>query len=180
MVKSVLTVTLMSLVMPLAGGWTLSPEELDVRPEQRYLLLATTRTSTMQQELSQAARLGFRVLRGAPSGDEVAFFLERTEHPFDSEHYVLLATSRPETMDDELNEMAARGYRLMPETVMWVDCEIVVLMERAASEDARFEYRVLSTSRTSTMQREVHEAASAGFELVAMESTDDNLVVMER
>jgi len=47
-----------------------------VDPEQKYLLLATTKTSTMQKELGEIAAQGFRVLVGSPTaGTEMAVFM---------------------------------------------------------------------------------------------------------
>ena len=48
--------------------------------------------------------------------------------------------------------------------------EVVVILERdreATSKD-RWEYRLLATSKTSTMQRELSETGAQGFEFVGM------------
>src|SRR6185295_19868976 len=63
------------------GAWT-QPMDLS----QRYLLLATTRTSTMQKELNEAAAAGYRVLGGAhQTGDEgdgeLMVLLEKVAQP---------------------------------------------------------------------------------------------------
>ncbi len=88
--------------------------EIKVDPGQKYLLLATQKTSTMQKELAEAAGMGFRVLAGSPtSGTEMAIFLERvTEQPSVFE-YLLLATTRTGTMNKELNREGAKGFRLL-------------------------------------------------------------------
>ncbi|UCF37768.1 MAG: hypothetical protein JSU96_02565, partial [Acidobacteriota bacterium] len=77
--------------------------DVKVDPETRYLLLATTKTSTMQKELDEASGMGFRVLMGSPtSGKEMVLLLERLEIPQEAPQYYLLATSRTETMQKEL------------------------------------------------------------------------------
>ena len=69
--------------------------QVEVDPDQQYLLLATERTGTMEEELDEAAALGFRVVLGAPSsGDEVVLFLQRAVEPPDTYDYRLIATSR--------------------------------------------------------------------------------------
>ena len=56
--------------------------KLKIEPDQRYLLLATVKTSTMQKELDEAAAQGFRVVTGSPtSTSEWAVLLERTATP---------------------------------------------------------------------------------------------------
>lgn len=151
-----------------------------------YKLLATTKTSTMQKELNETAAQGYRVLVGAPtSGTEMALFLYKQgtiENPY---KYKLLATNRTSTMQKELNETADAGYRLIPSTMiaksqLFGGVEIVMIMERPPQIEFQYEYKLLATSRTSTLQKEVREAKNAGFVIVGMVSRDEHMVVMER
>ena len=67
-----------------ATSWS----QVEVDPDQHYLLLAATRTSTMQEELSEAAALGFRIVVGSPtSADEMVILLERVATPPDVYSY---------------------------------------------------------------------------------------------
>ena len=76
------------------------------------------------------------------------------------EKYLLLATNRTGTMQDELNEAGARGYRFAGaqggETAFG-GREAVVIMA-LDPEGRRFRYLLLATNRTGTMQREMNEA----------------------
>ncbi len=160
--------------------------EIKVDPGQKYLLLATQKTSTMQKELAEAAGMGFRVLAGSPtSGTEMAIFLERvTEQPSVFE-YLLLATTRTGTMNKELNREGAKGFRLLPSTLiakeqMFGGVEIVALLEKEPNSTKTYEYRLLATTLTSTLQKEVGEARQAGFELVGMVSRGEHIVIMEK
>jgi hypothetical protein len=82
--------------------------------------------------------------------------------------YRVLATSRTSTMEKEMNQAAAAGFRF--KLVMGGETaggsEVVVLMERDTASAARYEYRLLATSRTSTMQRELQQASEAGYDYV--------------
>lgn len=75
------------------------------------------------------------------------------------EKFLLLATSRTSTMEEELNEAGARGYRFAGaqggETAFGGD-EAVVIMT-LDPEGRRFRYILLATNRTGTMQRELNE-----------------------
>ena len=76
----------------------------------RFLLLATSRTGTMQRELDQAAAAGYRILTGSPtSGHEMVLVLEKVVTPPDTYQYRLLATTRTGTMQRELDVAAADG-----------------------------------------------------------------------
>ena len=157
-----------------------------VDPEQRYLLLATTKTSTMQKELMEIADQGFRVLVGSPTaGTEMAVFMERVATPPNTYKYKLLATTRTGTMQNELNESAAAGYRLLPRTMiskeqMFGGVEIVVLLEKEPNSTKSYDYKLLATSRTGTLQKEVTDAMQAGYVIAGMVSRGEHMVIMEK
>ncbi len=70
-------------------------------------------------------------------------------------------------MQKEMSDAAGAGYRfaavLGSETA--VGAETVVVMGRAIGEStARYEYKLLVTSKSSTMQKELQEAGDAGFD----------------
>ena len=83
--------------------------------------------------------------------------------------YKLLATNRTTTMQKEMNEAASEGYRfkevISGETAFGGD-EALVVMARDIGEkhSARYEYKLLATTKTSTMQKELQAAGDAGFE----------------
>jgi hypothetical protein len=158
-----------------------------IDPDQRYLLLATTKTATMQKELDEASAQGFRVVASSTtSGVEMVLLLERPVQPSDTYKYKLLATTRTSTMQKELNEAAAEGFRLIPSTmiskkqpVFGVE-EVVLLLERPPKSDRRYEYKLLATTRTSTLQKEIMDSQVAGFILVGVVSRGEHMVIMER
>ena len=82
---------------------------------------------------------------------------QQAEQP---DKYLLLATNRTGTMEDELNEAGARGYRFAGtqggQTAFGGD-EAVVIMT-LDPEGRRFRYILLATNRTGTMQREMNQA----------------------
>ena len=76
------------------------------------------------------------------------------------EKYLLLATNRTGTMQDELNEAGARGYRFAGtqggETAFGGrEAVVIVALD---PEGRRFRYILLATNRTGTMQSEMNEA----------------------
>ena len=152
----------------------------------QYKLLATTRTSTMQKEIDETAAQGYRILVGAPtSGSEMALFLARDGTVSDPYKYKLLATGRTGTMQKELNEVADAGYRLIPSTMISKQqfmggIEVVMILEKPPKIMHYYEYKLLATTLTSTLQKEVDEAKGAGFVIIGMVSRGEHLVIMER
>lgn len=85
--------------------------------------------------------------------------------------YRLLATSKTSTMEKELNQSGGEGFRyrhVMGGETGFGGSEVVVVMTRdpAATVEPRYQYKLLATSKTSTMEKELQEAGDAGFECV--------------
>ncbi len=175
---------LLAVVLLLFNGIGFS-QGLKLEDDQRYLLLATKKTSTMQKELSEAAAMGFRVVAGSPtSGTEMALFLERQASPQNPYRHKVLATTRTRTMERELNESAREGFKLLPNTMlakkgMLTGLEIVVVLELPPTPTYSYSYKLLATTRTRTLQKEVTEAQADGFKLVGMVSRNEHIVIME-
>ena len=178
-----------TLVFPLillSAVSTVGQGRLKIDPENRYLLLSTVKTSTMQKELDEASAQGFRIISAASScgQSEMVLFLERVAQPPDTYKYRLLATTRTGTMEKELNQAAQEGFRLLPRTITakegFLSNEIVSVLEQAPKSSKRYQYRLLATSRTSTLQKEVAQAEADGFVLVGLVGRGENMVIMEK
>lgn len=144
-----------------------------------YQLLATSRTSTMERELNQAADEGYRfqsVMGGetAFGGSELVSVMMRGSSGAAGGRfsYRVLATSRTSTMEEEMREAGAEGYDYRGQTVfetLFGGQEVVVVMERDDdTPEARYDYRLLATTQTSTMQDELNDAGGSGFAIVGV------------
>ena len=141
-----------------------------------HRVLATRKTSTMENELNEAAEAGFRfqaVMGGetAFGGKEVVVVVSRAATTRGRYAYKLLATQKTSTMQKELQEAADRGFHYRGQTVFSTSFggeEVVVILERDKDEPESFEYKLLATTRTSTLEKELQAAGSAGYELVGM------------
>jgi hypothetical protein len=157
----------------------------DSKKAQHFVLLATTRTSTMQKEIEEASGNGFKIRMGAPtSGNEMVILMEKLASPPDIYKYKLLATTRTGTMEKELNEAGDNGFRMLAQTMIakkgMMSDELVVVLEKAPKSSLRYQYKLLATSRTSTMEKEIREAEAAGFVLVGIASRGEHMVIMEK
>jgi hypothetical protein len=83
--------------------------------------------------------------------------------------YQVLSTSRISTMEKELNQAAASGYRFVKVTNtpnIFGGKELVVVtvkdLDNAASDTRH--YKVLSAGRSSSLQKKVQAAANEGYE----------------
>lgn len=144
-----------------------------------YRVLATNKTSTMEKEMNEAADAGY-VFQGVMGGEtgfggkEVVVVMAKdlTGTPAGSRKYKLLATSRTGTMQKEIQQAGDEGFEYMDQTVFestFGGKEVSVILERNVDAPAkRFEYKLLATSKTSTMQKELLEAGQDGFEFLGM------------
>lgn len=144
-----------------------------------YLLLATNRTSTMETEMQEAADQGYvfaGVMGGETSfgGNEVVVVMKRSGTDRNPRYdYRLLATNRTSTMQGEMQDAGDAGYVYKGQTVFdttFGGDEAVVILERDKEQRSvtPYEYRLLATKRTSTMQEELSEAGLVGFKFIGV------------
>jgi hypothetical protein len=90
----------------------------------------------------------------------------------DAVEYRLLATNKTSTMEKEMNQASAEGFRFggaMGGETAGGGAEMLVIMSRKPDADGpRYDYKLLATNKTSTMQKEMSEAGRAGFVFCGM------------
>jgi hypothetical protein len=143
-----------------------------------YKVLATNKTGTMQKEMSEAAEAGFRfvgVMGGETSfgGKEVVALFQKTTTGPARYSYRVLATSKTSTMQKEMQEAGDAGFNYVGQTVfesLFGGKEVAVILERDkdAARAPKYEYKLIATKKTSTLQKEVAEAGVAGYEALGM------------
>ena len=144
-----------------------------------YRILATSKTSTMDKEMNEAAADGYRFAKAmggktANGGQEVvvAMVKEAAATGRSAFRYKLLATSKTSTMQKEMQSLADEGFEYVDQTVFQTAFggrEVVVIMEADPSrKEGRSTYRLLATTKTSTLQKEMQEAGAQGFFLLGL------------
>jgi hypothetical protein len=144
--------------------------------EFEYKLLATNRTTTMEKEMNDASAEGYRfmeVISGDTffGGSEALVVMVRPTEDFSKGRFVyrLLATTKTSTMQKELQSAGDEGYEHVGQSVFkkTFGTEVMVILERDNKVRPRlWEYKLLATKKTSTMQKEVMEAAAEGYQFV--------------
>jgi hypothetical protein len=140
----------------------------------QYVVLATTKTSTMEKEMNDAAQAGYSfsaVMGGdtATAGNQVVVIMAKGAES-GRMSYRLLATNKTSTMQKELQALGDEGYEYRGQTVFestFGGKQVCVILERKP-EGKRIEYRLLATAKTSTMEKELLGAGMQGFRLVGM------------
>jgi hypothetical protein len=131
----------------------------------------------MEKELNDASLAGYRfskVMGGktAFGGQEVVISMVRDHAATKATapQYRLLATTKTSTMQSELQECADAGYEYLDQTVFQTEFggnEVALIMQKDESRPrTNTIYKLLATSRTSTLEKEMNEAGKEGFQLV--------------
>ena len=143
-----------------------------------YKLLATNKTKTIRKEMSEAAAHGYKfsaTMAGATlGGDEVVVVMSKPANapPVQRYEYELLATNKTSTMQKELREAGAKGFRYCGQSVAETTFggrEVVVILEREMDNPAKtYAYKLVATTRTKTMEKELNQAGEEGFRLMGL------------
>lgn len=148
-----------------------------------YVLIATSKTSTLEKEIAEAVAHGYRLQSGS-AGDELVYLMERQDEKSPQADYLLLSTTKTETLEREMNQAATRGYRLHPLSLAGVykslsaTFEAVAVMEKR--ESPAVEYRVIGTARAGTFEKELTAAGEQGWELLATVRSGAFTAVLQR
>jgi len=143
-----------------------------------YRVLATSKTSTLEREMNEAADAGFRfsfVMGGetavGPGGGEGVAVLTKNGQG-GRYSYKLLATSKTSTMQKELQEASDAGFEYRDQTVFkstFGGQEVVCILERDKDATAvKYDDKLLATTKTSTLEKELRESGAAGYEVMGM------------
>ena len=162
----------------IAGAVLALAATLQAQTAYDYRVLATSKTSTLEKELNEAAEAGFRfsfVMGGetAIGGSEGVAVVTKTKTGQGGRYaYKLLATSKTSTMQKELQEASDAGFEYRDQTVFkstFGGQEVVCILERdKEAATRRYDYKLLATSKTSTLEKELREAGQAGYEVLGM------------
>ena len=112
--------------------------------------------------------------------------MEKRAEPPATFEYLVRSTIRISTMEKELNKAAADGFRMLPGTVLLKQgtlgmIELIIIMEKSPDPEPLFEYQMLSTSRESTLEREILEAMTRGYGIAGSANCNgDHIVFLER
>lgn len=170
--RSLASVLMVVVVWPVAEAGAQSTDRVE------YRVLATSKTSTMEKELNEAADAGFRFLsvmggETAMGGKEVVTVMGRTDGNKPRYQYKLVATNRTSTMQRELQEAADQGFEYLGQTVFestFGGKEVVCILQRDldAKTPVAYEYKLMATKRTSTLAKELQEAGDQGYTVLGM------------
>lgn len=154
-----------------------SGENDEATAGQTYRLLSSRDYKKRQKELAEAVSEGFHV---SHASDNI-LCLVKNETPDPSTGYQSLSAKTESELEKQLN--AARGFRMVPETLMrrnsfWSGMQYQIVMEKAADEGLQYRYRMLREKNGNDLQDLLNGLFGKGFEVRAMNRDATGITVL--
>jgi hypothetical protein len=144
-----------------------------------YLFLGAAKVKTMEKEMNQAAKEGFRYYLSTPP---LAVLMRREKENAEKGRYDyrLPATLKKATMEKEMNEQGALGYHYV---ATGAGLGLATFFEHDAVEKAdgaRRAYLILKSAKDATIQKQIGESLAAGWTLRDLTHAGQYVVVFDR
>jgi hypothetical protein len=141
-------------------------------PEFEYRLLTPDHAANMEKAMNQAAADGYRYedVLGDGLAPLIVMSHRTGETPRQRYEYRLMVTSDTTAMAKDLQTAGDAGYEHKAESIFkkTLGFEIAMIMERDKdAQPVSWEYKLLTTRKLSTLQKEIVAAAADGFEFVS-------------
>jgi hypothetical protein len=167
----------------LAGAASAPAATPEASADRRIVNIQFGKYDNAERELNSAATSGYRVKEFAMTGrkrGEVT--MEKTAAPGQAYQYRLLHVMRMGTLQKELNEHAAQGFRLCPHTLaqLYGTSTMVIVEKPPVAPDTEYEYRVHGTVRVSSAQKDIQKDQSEGFTLAETIEGSAHIVILEK
>ena len=140
-------------------------------------IIASGDTDTLREQIQAAGKQGLCFVDS--DGIKEAFFAVAQCAVGAQHEYDVIATTKTETFERELNALAAKGQRLVAAGLVSIEKRVLMMgaynfetvgVVAKVTETMPIEYRVVGTMRLETLEKELQAVAAAGFRLVAFAS----------
>ena len=183
--QSIRTIAVVSIVLFCAGITTAQNIKVDDRQSQ--LLISASQIETLGKELDQAGAKGFHIQMGAARGNsEIVLMLERDINSPEQHQFKVISTNATGTFRQEISEAGRQGFRAVGSTFMnkpgflGIGSEVVVILERPIKPSRYYEYKLLATNQTSTLESEWRTATTEGYRAIGMLVRSEVMALLER
>src|SRR5262245_53704163 len=144
-----------------------------------YRILGAAKVKTMEKEMNQAAKEGFRYYLSTPP---LAVLMRREKENAEKGRYDyhLPATLKKATMEKEMNEQGALGYHYV---ATGAGLGLATFFEHDTVEKAdvaRRAYLILKSAKDATIQKQIGESLAAGWTLRDLTHTGEYVIVFDR
>lgn len=144
--------------------------------ERVYLLLETYKISTLEKEMNEAAKQGYRVLASSSLNSALMSrdYKQKDQNRYE---YRLVAIRASDKSIYALNELSKQGFVLRSAT----EVGLTAVMERLAGKEVAaspVEFNVLDTHTEATAQKEIQDACVQGFTPVSLNGGSGRFIIL--
>jgi hypothetical protein len=133
----------------------------------QYLVIGTRTEGSLRKELAAGAANGYAVVAASCPG-EIVVMMEKGPADAPATEYLILDSMRVGKVQRDIAEAAAHGFRAIPRAFFSYSGTNVALMEKSPSTTSAYEYLILETQKSKTLQKKMTEVTGQGFRPIAM------------
>lgn len=135
-----------------------------------------------EKKLSDEGAAGYHVVAFALTSNRTAdVTLEKSAGDAPAYEYVLLHGYSPGGVEKRLNQKAAEGFRLVPQSFAQFRNGTALIAGRSApSSSSRYQYKLHQTVRISSAQKDIEQDQAQGYVLAATSNQNLHLVLLEK
>ena len=164
------SVVVMERLSPAAGDAVASPNAGTTQNTAcPYLVIGIRTEGAMRKEMAAGAASGYSVVAASCPG-EIVVVMEKGASDVTKE-YLILDSMRIGKLQRDMAEAADRSFRAIPRAFISYSVTNVAIMEKGSTTTSAYEYMILETQKSSTLQKKMAEATGQGFQPVAMNNT---------
>jgi hypothetical protein len=137
------------------------------QPARHTVVITQKDCPGSQTELEQEAADGYRLTGVTISGMSTAdaSFL-RTDATAAAFQYKLLHTILSSSLQKDINKLAAEGFRVSPGTLVVLQANPTVIVEKATPFKSRYQYSIKETVLVCSGEKEVEKLQGQGYTLI--------------
>ena len=146
-----------------------------------YKFLATQKVATMEKEMNDAAKAGFRFHSSSPGLLTLMSRDPNDKSPKQRYEYKLLATRKTGTMQKEMQDMGEKGFNYLSTSsgLGGITTLFEHDLEKPIGTDKK-EYKLLAAFTDSTTEKELNESVNNGFQFRDVTKIGGFIIVLDR
>jgi hypothetical protein len=145
---------------------------------REYKVLTTMRRGTMEKEMNQMAKEGYRFHYS--SVGSITIMARDPKEKTAQYEYKILGTNRVETMEKEMNELSAAGYAYRATSTGGGGLATIFEKKLAGAAAPKYETKLLTKLTDSGINKSIQDLKKSGFELVDVTNLGTFLLVLQK
>jgi hypothetical protein len=145
--------------------------------QREFKILTTYKIGTLEKEMNQAAKEGYRFYYAAPN--TIAIMARDPKVKTAQYEYKLLGTHKVSTMEKEMNEIGATGFAYRA-TSTGAGGLATVFEKNASTPAVKYETKLMTKLTDSSTNKSIQDMKKSGFELIDVSNLGQFLLVLQK